>query len=184
MNNPIVKLGPNSIIKCWFGLWTKSTCSFCSVCCVQWYLLPFSYHLRFRFSLPLIKITARIETDRKCNETDKGRGSKSTNHHTYTDLSLTIVFSKWSGLLHWLLAAKWRTCVKQFVWVWTSELAHTLLREKEEKTKFWGRLVESVVFQKTVIESTFDYGIEAKYDYWIVHFMNGLLNQQTKSFSH
>ena len=26
------------------------------------------------------------------------------------------------------------------------------------------------------------YGIEAKYDCWIVHFMNGLLNQQTKSF--
>ena len=43
--------------------------------------------------------------------------------------------------------------------------------------------MESVVFQKTVIESTFDYGIEAKYDCWIVHFMNGLLNQQTKSFS-
>ena len=42
--------------------------------------------------------------------------------------------------------------------------------------------MESVVFQKTVIESTFDYGIEAKYEYWIVRFMNGLLNQQTKSF--
>ena len=42
--------------------------------------------------------------------------------------------------------------------------------------------MESVVFQKTVIESTFDYGIEAKYEYWIVHFMNGLLNQRTKSF--
>ena len=42
--------------------------------------------------------------------------------------------------------------------------------------------MESVIFQKTVIESTFDYGIEAKYEYLIVHFMNGLLNQQTKSF--
>ena len=42
--------------------------------------------------------------------------------------------------------------------------------------------MESGIFQKTVIESTFDYRIEAKYDYWIVHFMNGLLNQQTKSF--
>ena len=29
--------------------------------------------------------------------------------------------------------------------------------------------MESVVFQKTVIESIFDYGIEAKYEYWIVH---------------
>ena len=42
--------------------------------------------------------------------------------------------------------------------------------------------MEIVVFQKTVIESTFDYGIEAKYEYWIVHFTNGLLSQQTKSF--
>ena len=42
--------------------------------------------------------------------------------------------------------------------------------------------MESGIFQKTVIESTFDYRIEAKYYYWIVHFMNGLLNQQTKSF--
>ena len=42
--------------------------------------------------------------------------------------------------------------------------------------------MESVVFQKTVIESPFHYGIEAKYEYWIVHFTNGLLNQQTKSF--
>ena len=44
--------------------------------------------------------------------------------------------------------------------------------------------MESVVFQKTLIESTFDYGIDAKYEYWIVQFMNGLLNQQTKSFFH
>ena len=42
--------------------------------------------------------------------------------------------------------------------------------------------MESVVFQKTVIESTFDYGIEGKYEYFIVHFMSGLLNQGTKSF--
>ena len=44
--------------------------------------------------------------------------------------------------------------------------------------------MESVVFEKTVIESTFDYRIEAEYEYWIVHFMNGLLNQQMKSFFH
>ena len=25
--------------------------------------------------------------------------------------------------------------------------------------------------------------IETEYEYWIIHFMNGLLNQQTKSFS-
>ena len=42
--------------------------------------------------------------------------------------------------------------------------------------------MESVVSQKTAIESTFDDGIEAKYEYWIVHFMDGLLNKQMKSF--
>ena len=42
--------------------------------------------------------------------------------------------------------------------------------------------MEIVVLQKTVIKSTFDYGIEAKYEYWIVHFVNGLLSQKTKSF--
>ena len=71
---------------------------FILVCCEQSYLLPFSYRLRLRFSLPLIKITARIDRPRKRKETDKGRGSKSTNHRTYIDLSLTVVFSKRSGL--------------------------------------------------------------------------------------
>ena len=56
--------------------------------------------------------------------------------------------------------------------------------KKRRKTKFWGWLVQSVVFQKTVIKSTFNYWIEAEYEYLIVHFMNGLLNQQTKSFFH
>ena len=66
------------------------------------------------FPLPLIKITARIDRPRKRKETDKGRGSKSTNHRTYTDLSLTILFSKRLGLLHWLLAANWLTCNSLF----------------------------------------------------------------------
>ena len=133
MNNPIVKLGLDSISKCWFGLWTKSTCSFFFVCCGQSYLLPFSYHLRFRFSLPLIKITARIETDRKCN--DISPRIEIHQSRTYTDLSLCMVFSKRSGQLHWLLAAKWRTCVKQFVWVWTSQLARPRLLEKKKKKR-------------------------------------------------
>ena len=71
----------------WFM--NKIYLSFILVCCVQSYLL----------SLPLIKITARIDT-RKCKEADKWRGSKYTNHHTYTDLSLTILFSGRSGLLY------------------------------------------------------------------------------------
>ena len=74
------------------------------------------------------------------------------------------------------MAAKWCTCNSLFGF----ELQ--TLRKKEEKTKFFGRLAESVVFQKRVIESTFDYGIKGKYEYLIVHFMNGLLNQGTKSF--
>ena len=53
---------------------------------------------------------------------------------------------------------------------------HSTLRKKKEKSKFWGRLVESVVFEKTAIESTFD-----RIQHWIVHFMNGILNQQKKN---
>ena len=68
---------------------------FILVCCVHSYLLPFSNGLRLRFSLPfVIKITARIDRWQiKRKETDKGRESKSTNHRTYADLSLTIMFS-------------------------------------------------------------------------------------------
>ena len=33
-----------------------------------------------------------------------------------------------------------------------------------------------------VIESTFDYGSEAKYECWIVHFMNGLLLQTNQRY--
>ena len=47
---------------------------FILVCCVQ---SSASLFLPLRFSLPLIKITQK---------TDKGRGSKSTNHRIYTDL--------------------------------------------------------------------------------------------------
>ena len=46
--------------------------------------------------LAVILIKGNEKRNRK--ETDKGRGSKSTNHRTYTDLSLTVVFSKRSGL--------------------------------------------------------------------------------------
>ena len=49
---------------------------------------------------------------------------------------------------------------------------HSTLRKKEEKSKFWCRLVESVVFEKTAIESTF-----AWIQHWIVHFMNGTLTR-------
>lgn len=136
------------------------------------YLLPFSCCIRLGFSLPLIK--TRIDGPQiKRKETDKGQGSKSTNHRTYTDLSLSILFSKTSqnGVhVTVCLGLNFRT------------RPHSTLREKEEKTKFFCRLAENVVFQKTVIESTFDYGIEGKYEYLIVHFMSGLLNRGMKSF--
>ena len=45
MNNLIVKLNFVSIINCWFGLWTIYL-FLILVCCVQFYLLPFSYSLR------------------------------------------------------------------------------------------------------------------------------------------
>ena len=43
----------------WFM--SKICLFFILVCCVQSYLLPFSCRLRLRFSLPLIKTTARID---------------------------------------------------------------------------------------------------------------------------
>ena len=56
-------------------------------------------------------------------------------------------------------------------------------RKKTRKNKIlWSTCGKCTVFQKTVIESTLDYGMEGKYEYLIVHFMNGLLNQGTKSF--
>ena len=168
MNNPTVKLDLDSIIKCWFA-WLMNK--------IYLYLLPFSYLIRLGFSSPLIKITARIDRLQTQRE-----GSKSTNHRTYTDFSETVLFSKRSGLLHWLLATKWRTvCLG-----WTSELARTrplTIEKKRRKNKIlWSTCGKCTVFQKTVIESTLDFGIEGKYEYLIVHFMNGLLNQGTKSF--
>ena len=56
MNNPIdSRIGPR--FDCFMH---KIYLFFFPFCCVQSYLLRFSYRLRLRFSLPLIKITARI----------------------------------------------------------------------------------------------------------------------------
>ena len=124
MNNPTVKLDLDSIIKCWFAWFMNK---------IYLYLLPFSYLIRLGFSSPLIKITARIERLQTQRE-----GSKSTNHRTYTDFSLTVLFSKRSGLLHWLLAAKWRTVC----FGWTSELARTRPLTIEKKKKKQNSLVD------------------------------------------
>ena len=112
MNNLIVKYDLDSIMKCVFGLWTKSICSLFLFVVFNSILLPFSYRLRLRFSLPLIKITARIDRPQKQRNWLRPR-IETTNHRTYTDLSLTIVFSKRSGLLHWLLTAKKKKKKKQ-----------------------------------------------------------------------
>ena len=140
---------------------------FILVCCVQSYLLPFSCRLRLRFSLPLIKITARRDrqTANAKKLTKAGDRNPPITAHTLTSVWL-LCFLR--GQVRCTDYWKQNGIHVTVFWVWTSELAHTRLLEKKKK--------KSVVFQKTVIESTFDYRIEAKYEYWIVHFMNGLLN--------
>ena len=130
---------------------------FILVCCVQSYWLPFSYRLRLR------KLTKAEDRNPPITA------------HTLTTVWPLCYSDYWqqNGVhVTVCLGLNFRT------------RPHSTLRKKEEKTKFWGRLVESVVFQKAVIESSFDYWIKTEYEYWIVHFMNGLLNEQTKSFSH
>ena len=52
---------------------------FILACCVQLYLLPFSYRLRLRFSLPSIKIKARTQTQRNLTKV-KDRNPPTTAH--------------------------------------------------------------------------------------------------------
>ena len=150
------QIGPrfNNSMLIWFM--NKIYLFFILVCCVQSYLLPFSYRLRLR--------TLTKAEDR----------NPPITAHTLTTVWPSCYSDYWqqNGVhVTVCLGLNFRT------------RPHSTLRKKEEKTKFWGRLVESVVFQKTVIESTFDYWIETEYEYWIVHFMNRFLNEQTKSFS-
>ena len=98
---------------------------FILVCCVQSYLLPFSCRLRLRFSLPLIKITARID-NRKRKETDKGRGSKTTNHRSCFLRGQVCCTDYWqqNGVRGTVcLGLNFRT------------RPHSTLRKKEEKNK-------------------------------------------------
>ena len=125
---------------------------FIFVCCVQSYLLPLSYRLWLRFSLPLIKITARIDRP-QTQRNWQNWGLKFEIHQS--------PLSKRSGLLHLLLAAKWRARNSLFGLNFRTH-PHLTVRKNDEKTKFWGQLVESAVFQITVIEWTFDHWIEAE----------------------
>ena len=126
----------------------------------MWYLYPHLY------------ITAS-----KRKETVKGRGSKSTNHRTYTDLSLTFVFSKRSGLLCWLLEAKLRNSLFGFelqnspaVDSWRKRRENKILKSPCGKCSF---------SKNSKIESTCDYWVEAEYWYCVVHLMNGLIIEST-----
>ena len=115
MNNPIVKLDLDSIIKCWFRLWTKIIyLFFILVCCVQSYLLPFSYRLWLRFSLPLIKMTARIDRLQMQRNWQGLRIEIQQSPHIHWPLFDHRVFLEVISLLHWLLAAKWHSCDSLF----------------------------------------------------------------------
>ena len=175
------ELDLDSIIKCWFGLWTKSTCSLFLSVVLLLYFLPFSYHLWLCFSLPLIKITARIDRPQMQRNWQRLRIEIHQSPHIFWPRFDHFGFWEVCCTDYWqqngihvtvCLGLNFETC------------PHLSLKKKDGKTKFCGRLVETVVFSKIVFKSTFDYWIEAEYEYWIVHFMNGLLNQQTKSFSH
>ena len=115
MNNPIVKLDLDSIIKCWFHLWTKIIyLFFILVCCVQSYLLPFSYRLWLCFSLPLIKITARIDRLQMQRNWQELRIEIQQSPHIHWPLFDHRDFLEVISLLHWLLAAKWHSCDSLF----------------------------------------------------------------------
>ena len=115
---------------------------FIFVCCVQSYLLLFSYCLQLRFSLLLIKITARIDrlqTQRNWQRLRIEIRNPPINAHTVWPLCFLR-----SGLLHLLLAAKWRACNSLFGLNFRTH-PHSTFRKKDEKTTFWGGLVESTV---------------------------------------
>ena len=64
---------------------------FIPVCCVQSYLLPFSCRLRLRFSLPLIKITARIDRPQTQRNYEKLTNAEDRNP-PITAHTLTLVW--------------------------------------------------------------------------------------------
>ena len=95
MNNPTVKLDLDSIMVYEQNLPFVYSCLLCSIVFASLFLpLTIAFLIAFNQNNSLNRQTANAK------ETDKGRGSSSTNHRTYTDLSLTIVFSKRSGPLH------------------------------------------------------------------------------------
>ena len=70
----------------------------------------------------------------------KERNLLITAHCTLTSVWPSC-FLKRSRLLHWLPAAKWRTC-NSFLGLNFRTRLHSTLRKKGEKRKCWGRLVD------------------------------------------
>ena len=137
---------------------------FILVCCVQSYLLPFSYCLWLRFSLPLIKTTARNRQTANAEKLTKAKDRKLTiTAHTLTSVWPSCFLRGQVCCTDYWQQNGIRVTVCFGLNFRTRQ--HSTFRKKEEKTKFWGRLAESVVFQKTVIESTFDFILWM--DYWI-----------------
>ena len=134
---------------------------FCLLCSMVFAFLFLQFTIAFFFAFNQNNSYNRQTANTKKLTKAEDWNSKSTNHRTYSDLSLTIVFSKRSGLLHLLLAAKW--CARNSLFGLNFRTHPNLtVRKNDEKTKFWGQLVESAVFQITVIKSTFDHWIEAE----------------------
>ena len=111
MNNLIVKLDLDSST-CYKStsreLASKIYLLFILVCCVHSYLLPFFYCLRLRFSLPSIKITARMDRPQTQRNWQTPRIEIHQSPHMHWLQFDHHVFKR-SGLLQWLLAAKCRT---------------------------------------------------------------------------
>ena len=143
---------------------------FILVCCVQSYLLPFSYHLWLRFSLPLIKITARID--------------RLQMQRNWQGLRIEI---QQSPHIHWPV---WPSCFLRghicCTDYWQLNGIHVTVclgLNFRRKNKILRLTCGKCSLKKNSNRINICLlNIEAEYEYCIVHFMNGLLNQQTKSF--
>ena len=136
MNNLTVKFDLNSIIKMLIWFMNKNYWFFIPVCYIQLYLLPFFYRLRLPFSLPVIKIIANANKLTKAKE----RNLLITAHCTLTSVWPSCFlrgqvcctdYRQQNGVHATVsLGLNFRTRL------------HSTLRKKEEKRKFWGRLVD------------------------------------------
>ena len=153
MNIPIVKLDLDSIVNLvliWFmnkiNIPVLYSCLLCSIIFAS-LLLPFM----FAFSLCLIKITARIDRRQMQKKLTKAKDrNPPITAHTLTSVwPSCFLRCQVCCTYHWQPNSIHVT-VRLGLNLGTRP--HLTLRKKEEKTKFWGRLVESVVLQKNSSE--------------------------------